>query len=301
MQNVMPQGGRKLMKSIIIMLALILCTGIVLAGDVGIQRNFHAEILKTYDFQPHTLSQKEIEAKSNDLDQFWNKVKNRKEQYLPLLRAELQAPSNPSFFYYDCSKLLLSLSENIDDRKIALKAIPKVDLLDVQHDDYLSTIHMLARNELDTSDAALRILDYPQFKAIIPQHALTLGQDFSLIYMLIPTKEEYYIQKLIKRLSEEKNIASQKSIIQVLWYTVTKRGDQAIQQFSEDSSKPNESRMWAKELLGGKSKLGLTSKLTVSSYSSLKQKRKEVMSRISDEALIEFDQLTAKMLVKRKE
>jgi hypothetical protein len=160
---------------------------------------------------------------------------------------------------------------------------------------------MLARNELDTSDAALRILDYPQFKAIIPQHALTLGQDFSLIYMLIPTKKEYYIQKLIKRLSEEKNIASQKSIIQVLWYTVTKQGDQAIQQFSEDSSKPNESRMWAKELLGGKSKLGLTSKLTVSSYSSLKQKRKEVMSRISDEALIEFDQLTAKMLVKRKE
>ncbi len=252
-------------------------------------------------FQPHTLSQKEIEAKSNDLDQFWKKVKDRKEQYLPLLRAELQAPSNPSFFYYDCSKLLLSLSENIDDRKIALKAVPKVDLLDIQHDDYLRTIHMLARNELDTSDAALRILDYPQFKAIIPQHALTLDQDFSLIYMLIPTKEEYYLQKLIKRLSVEKNIASQKSIIQMLWYTVTKQGDQAIQQFSENSSKPNESRMWAKDLLGRKSKLGLTSKLAVSSYSSLKQKRKEVMSRISDEALIEFDELTAKMLVDRKE
>ena len=290
------------MKSIIIMLGLILLyTGTVLAGDAGMQKDFHAEILKTYGFQPHTLSQKEIEAKSNDLDQFWNKVKDRKEQYLPLLRAELQAPSNPPFFYYDCSKLLLSLSENIDDRKIALKAIPKVDLLDVQYDDYLRTIHMLARNELDTSDAALRILDYPQFKAIIPQHALTLGQDFSLIYMLIPTKEEYYLQKLIKRLSEEKNIGSQKSIIQMLWYTVTKQGDQAIQQFFEDSSKPNESRMWAKELLGRKSKIGLTSKLTVSSYSSLKQNRKEVMSRISDEALIEFDQLTTKMLVKRKE
>jgi hypothetical protein len=290
------------MKSIIMMHALVLlCIGTVLAGDVGMQKDFHAEIVKTYGFQPHTLSQKEIEAKSNDLDQFWNKVKDRKEQYVPLLRAELQAPSNPSFFYYDCSKLLLTLSENINDRKIALKAIPKVDLLDVQHDDYLRTIHMLARNELDTSDAGLRILDYPQFKAIIPQHALTLGQDLSLIYMLIPTKEEYYLQKLIKRLSEEKNIASQKSIIQMLWYTVTKQGDQAIQQFSEDSSKPNESRMWAKELLGRKSKLGLTSKLTVSSYSSLKQKRKEVMSRISDETLIEFDQLTAKMLVKREE
>ncbi|MGZ3579771.1 MAG: DUF4124 domain-containing protein, partial [Syntrophales bacterium] len=158
-------------------------------SDVDIRNNFHAEIVKTYRFQPHTLSQKEIEAKSNDLDQFWNKVKDRKEHYLPLLRAELQAPSNPSFFYYDCSKLLLSLSENVGDRKIALKAIPKADLLDVQHDDYLRTVHMLARDELDTSDAALRILDYPQFKAFIPQHALTLGQNFSLVYMLIPTKE----------------------------------------------------------------------------------------------------------------
>jgi hypothetical protein len=290
------------MKTVIVMLVLVvLCPSPVLAGDIDVQKDFHAAILKTYSFQPHNLTQKEIEAKSNELDQFWSKVKDRKEQYIPLLRTELQAPSNPSFFYYDCSKLLLSLSKNIDDMKIALKAIPKVDLLDVQHDDYLRTVHMLAGFELDTSDAALRILDYPQFKAFIPQHALTLAQNYSLIYMLIPTKEEYYLQKLINRLSEEKDIVSQKSIIEMLWYTVTKQGDQAIQQFSEDTSKPNESRMWAKELLARKSKLGLSSKLSVRSYSSLKQKRKEVMSRISDEALMEFESLTAKMLAKRKE
>ena len=265
------------------------------------QGDFHAEILKTYSFQPHTLTQKEIEAKSGELDRFWGKVKDGKEQYLPLLRTELQTTSNPSFFYYDCSKLLLSLSESIDDRKIALKAIPKVDLLDVQGDDYLRTVHMLAGFELDTSEAALRILDYPQFKAVIPRHALTLSQDYSLVYMLIPTKEKYYLEKLINRLSVEKNITSQKSIIQMLWYTVTRPGDQAIQQFSEDTNKPDESRMWAKELLARKSKSGLSSKPGVSSYSSLKQKRKEVMNRISDEALVEFDELTMKMLTRREE
>ncbi len=219
----------------------------------------------------HCLTNK-LKLSQRISDQFWNKVKDRKEQSLLLLRAELQASSNPSFFYYDGSKLLLSLSENIDDRTIVLKAIPKADLLDVNHTDYLRTVNMLATKELDTCDAALRILDYPEFKAIVPQHALTLGQDFSLIYLLIPTKEEYYLQKLIQRLAIEKNIVSQKSILQMLWYTVTKQGDQAIQQFSEDSSKPNESRMWAKELISRKSKLGLTSKVAENSYSIFKEK-----------------------------
>ena len=52
------------MKSIIMMNALIfLFMGTVLAGDVGMQKDFHAEIVKTYGFQPHTLSQNEIESK----------------------------------------------------------------------------------------------------------------------------------------------------------------------------------------------------------------------------------------------
>lgn len=241
-----------------------------------------------------------MEAKSGELDRFWDKVNGDKDRYLPLLRVELQATDNPSFFYYDGSGLLLSLSKNIDDQKIALAAIPRADLADVQHANYLQTIHMLAMNELDTSDAALRILDYPDFEAYIPMHALALGHDYSLICMLIPTKEEFYLQKLIARLSEEKNVTAQKSIIQVLWYTVTREGDRAIRQFVEDERKPAESRKWGKELLDFKSKLDPATTDAAGSYSSLKQKRKEAMRRISDEALSEFDSLTEEMRAKEK-
>ncbi len=56
------------MKSIIIILSMILLyPGTILAGDFGMQKDFHAEILKTYGFQPHTLSHEQIEAKSKDL------------------------------------------------------------------------------------------------------------------------------------------------------------------------------------------------------------------------------------------
>jgi len=289
------------MKLLMMNVFVLLCVRTALASDLILQKDFHEEIVKTYSFQPHTLSQKDMEAKSGELDRFWDKVNGDKDRYLPLLRAELQAADNPSFFYYDGSGLLLSLSKNIEDQKIALAAMPRADLADVEHANYLQTIHMLAMNELDTSDAALRILDYPDFEAYIPMHALTLGQDYSLICMLIPSKEEFYLQKLMARLSAEKNVAAQKSIIQVLWYTVTKEGDQAIRQFAEDESKPAESRKWAKELIDFKSKMDPATTDAALSYSSLKQKRKEAMRRISDEALGEFDSLTEEMRLKEKE
>lgn len=289
------------MKLLMMNALVLLCAITALASDVNLQKGFHEEIVKIYSFQPHTLSQKEMEAKSGELDRFWDKVNGDKDRYLPLLRTELQAPANPSFFYYDGSGLLSTLSNDVADQMIVLQAIPRADLVDIQHDNYLQTIHMLAVNQLDTSDAALRILDYPEFEAFIPMHSLTLGQGYSLIYMLIPTKEEFYLQKLIQRLSEEKNVTSQKSIMQMLWYTVTREGDRAIQQFSEDRSKPDESRKWAKELLTFKSKIDPASTVTIGSYSFLKQKRREAMSRISDEALSEFDSLTKEMRVKEKD
>ncbi len=292
--------ARRHMKLLMMNALVLVCVNMVLAGDLTLQKDFHDEIVKIYSFQPHTLSQKEMEAKSGELDRFWDKVNGDKDRYLPLLRAELQAPANPSFFYYDGSGLLSTLSNDISNQMIILQAIPKADLVDIQPANYLQTIHKLAVNELDTSDAALRILDYPDFEAFIPMHSLTLGQGYSLTYMLIPTKEEFYLQKLIKRLSEEKNVTSQKSIMQMLWYTVTREGDQAIQQFSEDKSKPDESRKWAKELLAFKSKMDPASPVTAGSYSSLKQKRKETMNRISDEALSEFDSITKEMRVKEK-
>ena len=42
---------------------------------------------------------------------------------------------------------------------------------------------MVCHNGFDTREAAFRVLAFPDFKAFIPQHALTLGQNYSLIYI----------------------------------------------------------------------------------------------------------------------
>ena len=69
---------------------------------------FHSRVVELYSFEPHTLNQAEIQAKSGQLDQFWAMVKADPPNTLPLLRRELETPSNSAFFFFDGSKLLLA-------------------------------------------------------------------------------------------------------------------------------------------------------------------------------------------------
>jgi hypothetical protein len=105
------------------------------------QTAIHKEILDIYDFQPHLLGDQELSRKSAILDRFWDKAKSDSALYLPALRKELTDFSNPPFFLYDGSMLLLNLSKDAPDRKIALAAIAHCDLRDVQPQEYFRQIH----------------------------------------------------------------------------------------------------------------------------------------------------------------
>ncbi len=258
---------------------------------------FHVQVVRLYSFEPHKLTSEQIEAKSRDLDGFWGKVKANRDRFLPLLRAELQNVSNSAFFAYDGSKLLLALSRERSDRALALGAIPRANLESIQHTDYLRTVHWFARNGFNTSNAALRVLDYPDFKAFIVQHALTLGQNYSLIYMLYPLPDSSFVGALVDRLATEQNIVSQKSILLALWYSMTPQARAAAERFIADASRPEEARDYAKKL--SERKAPVTSALSLTTVEQLKEERQKVMHRLSDEALHEFDSLTAKLLAKQ--
>lgn len=274
-----------------------LCSSQVPDG-LGQDQEFHNRVKKLYSYEPQTLSKEAMQAKSDELDGFWNYVKEDLPKRLPLLRTELKDSTNSAFFFYDASKLLLSLSKEPPDRQLALDSIPKADLRGVQHSDYLRTVHWLAFEGYNTSAAALRILDYPDFKAFIPQHALTLGQNYSLIYMLFPIEERYFLQPLIQRLAVEKNVVAQKSLLLALWYTMTVDGSEAIRRFAEATTTSLESSEYAKTLL--KRHAPIFGYLSVSSSAHLKEERRQIMRRnISDEALIEFDSLTSKLMVRQ--
>ncbi len=254
------------------------------------------ELRSLYNFHPHTLNEKEIDEKSSILDVFWNKAKNNDKKYIELLRAELKKTDHVPFFYFDAGRLLLVLSGTPSDKKLFLQGMRHVNLRDLQTTDYLRIIHKLAVEGFDTSDAALKILQYPKFKAFIPQHFLKLEQDFSLIYMLFPLEDKLFIEKVISALFQEKNEVSQKSLMLVLWYTTTEIGWAALRKVARDKRFSIENKKYAEELL---SRIQHASLFSLSSYDSLKKKRRHSLRRISDEALYEFDDYTRDLLSKK--
>jgi hypothetical protein len=100
----------------------------------------HDDIHRIYGFEPHLLTDQQRQQKSGIMDQFWEKAKARKPVYIPALRQELKDFSNPSFFLYDGSVLLLSLSDTHEDRQSVLAAFARCALRDVQLTDYFMQV-----------------------------------------------------------------------------------------------------------------------------------------------------------------
>jgi hypothetical protein len=282
-------------------LILMLLPVVAAGSQANSSRGFlHAEIQKVYDFQPHTLSSTQITQKSALLDQFWTKAKSQRDVYVPELRGELADFSNPPFFLFDGSQLLLSLSDTPVDRKIVLSAIGHTDLRDLQLKDYFLLVQRTAAQGEDTTAAAFHILAEPKFQVFIPQHSLTLAQDYCLVYMLLPTKQDFWVQPAIERLRTETDVTAQKSLLLLLWYAQTRESDKAIQEFSTGPAKPQASKAYANELVHRKDSISQTLGPAVESEESLRQARRERLKAVSDEALYDLDSYTAKIMAVRK-
>ena len=275
---------------------------LIASSAAGQSASIHQQIQQTYDFQPHLLSNQQITEKSAALDQLWTRAKADPSLYIPALRQELGDFKNPIFFLYDGSTLLLSLSDTPADRKIALAAMARCDLRDVQAKDYFLQVHRMASLSEDTTAAAFHILEQPKFTVFIPQHVLTLGQNYALIYLLLPTDMEYWLRPAINRLKTENDQTAQKSLLLLLWYAQTDAADQAMAAFAGDTSKPSVSRTYANELVHRKDKIGVKDRAEalVASEPSLRQKRRERLKAVSDEALIDLDDYTLTLVAKRK-
>ncbi len=264
---------------------------------LGASPSLHERVAEVYSFSPHTIDQKQIEVKSHELDNFWSDVEKGGSQLLDELRIELARSDAPPFFYYDGAKLLLTLTEAREDKQLALDAIVKADLIDIDSTDYFYTIHRFAVEEFDTTEAAFKVLAIPEFYAIVSRHAMTLDQEMCLVYMLLPTKEEFYLGKAERRLFTEKDIAAQKSLLFLIAHTVTKSGDETIARFAASKEKPEESRNHAKQIIrfSEQAKSAFVPFFPFKSYDSLKAEQRKIMARVSDEALYEWDRLRLKI------
>jgi hypothetical protein len=280
-------------------LLAMLSVGLAQPQDAAAARKYLRDV---YNFTPHLLSQRQIDQESKTLDEFWSRAKAQPDLYLPVLREELRNYKGSPFFLYDGSMLLLTLSDTDYDRRLAVWAIAQCDLRDVQAADYLRQVHKLAVRGEDVTAAAFNILNQPAFQAAIPQHAMVLAQDYSLVTMLLPMDVDKWVGEAIKQLQVETNTTSLRSLLLVLWYAQTDTADQAIQTFAASAAKPTASRAVARELMARDQIVNRipAAEIPADTEAALRTKRREAMKAVSDEALHEVERLTALILSKRK-
>lgn len=259
---------------------------------------FHARVYEIYNFHPRDLNQAAQAEKSKQLDTFWHDVKSSGAEGLVNLRDELSREDSPPFFSYDGAKLLLSISKTHDDRILALTAIARSDLRDLQQNDYFYTVHSFAVDEFDTSEAAMKILTDDKFRFFVPQHSLTLTQEMCLLFLLGPIKDSYYLSKAESRLFNVKtSVTAKKSLLTLLGYTVTKQGDAALARFAADNSQPAEARDYANKIVAAVKSMGSTAAAgkALKSYGELKAEQRKDFGRVSDEALYDVQDVQVQL------
>lgn len=265
---------------------------IIFASTSTYGQSLHDDIQAIYNFEPHKLSRQEQEPKAKLMDDFWKKVTDNKDKYLDELRKELKDANNPAFFLYDGGHLLLSLTKSKDDYQIALDAMTKGNLQDIDKADYVRTMNFFAVNELNTTEAALKIISDEKFIAYIPQHAMSLDVGLSLRFMLLPINSDLYIKRVIEKMKLVKDPTTTIYLLNFLLYTCTCEGDSVIQEYSEDKSQDDSVRKQAAQLV---SKNKVKRSDNPSKYDDLVKKRREILRRVSDEALDELNDVSKQL------
>jgi hypothetical protein len=274
------------MKKLILALSLT-------AGSQCFSQTLHDDINTTYNFSPGKLSKAEQDEKIPLMDNFWKKVKSDTSKYLVELRTELQIEGNPKFFYFEGGQLLLSLSRADKDKQTVLDAIAKSDLSDVDRRTFVSTLNYLARAKLNTTDAALRILDDKEFRFFIPEHAIYFSQSYCLTYSLLPTNTDYFIDTITRRFRDEKDIPSQKAIVTMLWFTNSCQGNAFLKDLTSDKSADIAVVKYVNDLLSREfNKRKEFRKFDKMTFDQLVKAQIAATSRMSDEAIFELDYIT---------
>lgn len=256
-------------------------------------QSLNDDIKQTYDFSPGKLTREEQNRKISLMDDFWNKVKSDTSKYLNELRTELQSDDNPKFFYFEGGQLLLSISKAFDDKKNVLNAILKSDLSDIDRRTFVATLNYLAKSGLNTTEAALKILDDKEFKFFIPEHSFYFNQGYCLTYSLLPANTDFYLKAVVSRFKEEKDVNAQKSIVTLLWFANTCNGNDFLKELTKDKGIDQEVADYIDDLLTRKFKKEKYYKeLDNMNYDDLVKAQIASTNRMSDEAIYELDYIT---------
>jgi hypothetical protein len=249
------------------------------APQSSVAAAFHAEITRLYRADRTAPERRaDMQAVSDTLDTFWNRVKADKATYLPLLRAELVRPDNPPFFYFDGAELLRDASDSRADGQLALSVTERVDLSQIELSGYLIALNFYVNHGYDTRRAALRWLDLPRDTTIIVQplpHTFYYDRFEALVFSLFGMDEHRFVGDLVARLQATHDDLEIRDLLTAVWLTATPEGRAAIAAFGDDPARPEAARRFARDVLAYRGEGAAPTQ----SEAELRQARREILAQ----------------------
>jgi len=255
-------------------------------------QSFHEEVQSTFNFSPRKLSKKEHLKIIPKLDKFFEKIISNKSKYLQPLRNELKGNYNTPYFYFDGGILLMEISKEPADIQLVADALVKTDLKDLPPEMYLNHLLRLSIKGANVIDAAFHIYSDSEFKVFIVEHSLFLNQGECLEFILPRYNSELYVNKLINIYSHTDTVSKKMSIIPLLYYSRNCKADEFLTKILSDKNESKNIKLTVHKILE------LTPnkrRQNREKYQKIRNEIKSVLTRISDEAIYELDELTLKM------
>jgi hypothetical protein len=196
----------------------------------------------------------------------------------------------------DGSELLLSLSKTPEDKQLASDALSRTDLRDTQSETYFFTVHDLACRGVDTTAAALHILDDPKFRVSVPQHAMVLDQRMALMYILLSMKSDSWIKPAEARFSGEKDANAKLALVSAFSYAQTDEADAELSRIAGDNTQPEAVRKSAQDFLDEAHKTAKSWMPIKGTITEIREQRRQRLRAVSDEAIDDVQWMTRKIV-----
>jgi hypothetical protein len=218
------------------------------------QAEFHDLVYKTYWLDPK--KQKDaayLKGGTQRMDDFWDRATANKAVYAPLLAAELQRADQPPNFYLDAPLLLHLIDPSVAMGQIGAAGLLKVDFIQISLNpgNYVLTTNLLMSDGVDTTDAALHLLDHKshEFGVNAGPHYFEYEKVEALVWMLFGMEEQKFVPKLAARLQAETDNYNLGAIIHALWESVTPEGWAALRAYAKGPCKNKDACAYAREML----------------------------------------------------
>lgn len=180
-----------------------------------------------YGFHPAHISQKERDAKSSQMDRFWESVKSQGSPGIDCLKQLIVAEQQDGYFVFDAASLLLSLDTSTASLEVAASGIAKADLKDLDSSSYIRTTLFLLHRGMDITPLVEHYMTAPEVKGFVPQHAMTLDRETGAVFMYGSMPSSLADQSLIWMLNSKES-ATKNAAVALLSLSLTEDSFKAI-------------------------------------------------------------------------